>query len=361
VPATTALPRPLAYACLALSMSLVGSYVALSKPLAAVFPVLLLAWLRFGIGGVAMLHWLRKPADEPPLTGRMRGLLFLESFLGNFLFTLCMISGVKLTTAVSAGVIMAAIPAAVAVLSWLFLRERVAPRVWVGVACAVVGIALLALAAAAGTESLIRLHPKRQANRLGLTWAYWALPAAISIITVVLLPGIPTQLLQVTVILLSGLLLIIAFFSLYATVESGQPGFRRARLWLDILSYGAALLLFLFVYQSRTRSLLSGTMVSLTAALLAVELLRSATNETRQVLMYSAVVGLLLGELTWALNYWPLLPGLTGGLLLLLAFYLAVGIALQGLQNRLTRRVLVEFALFGVMALALIIVFGPGF
>ena len=145
MPATTALPRPLAYACLALSMSLVGSYVALSKPLAAVFPVLLLAWLRFGIGGVAMLHWLRKPADEPPLTGRMRGLLFLESFLGNFLFTLCMISGVKLTTAVSAGVIMAAIPAAVAVLSWLFLRERVAPRVWVGVACAVLGIALVSL------------------------------------------------------------------------------------------------------------------------------------------------------------------------------------------------------------------------
>lgn len=139
-------PRPslLAYACLALSMSLVGSYVALSKPLALVFPVFLLAWLRFGLGGLAMLHWLRKPADEPPLTPQMRRLLFLESFLGNFLFTLCMITGVKLTTAVSAGVIMAAIPAAVAVLSWLFLRERVAPRVWAGVACAVFGIGLLA-------------------------------------------------------------------------------------------------------------------------------------------------------------------------------------------------------------------------
>lgn len=220
---------------------------------------------------------------------------------------------------------------------------------------------ILALAAAVGTESLIRLHPKRQPNRLGLSWAYWALPAAISIITVVLLPGISTQLLKVAVILVSGLLLMLAFFSLYATVEPGQPGFRRARLWLDVLSYGAALLLFLFVYQSRTRSLLSGTMVSLTAALLAVELLRSATNEMRQVLMYSAVVGLLLGELTWALNYWPLLPGLTGGLLLLLAFYLAVGIALQGLQKRLTRRVLVEFAFFGVVALSLIVVFGPGF
>ena len=148
MPATTALPRPLAYACLALSMSLVGSYVALTKPLALVFPVFLLAWLRFGIGAAAMAHWLRKPADEPALTPQTRRLLFLESFLGNFLFTLCMISGVKLTTAVSAGVIMAAIPAAVALLSWLFLRERVAPRVWAGVACAVLGIGLLSLAQA---------------------------------------------------------------------------------------------------------------------------------------------------------------------------------------------------------------------
>jgi len=126
-------------------MALVGSYVALSKPLAAVFPVLLLAWLRFGIGALAMLHWLKKPATEAPLTPQIRRLLFLESFLGNFLFTLCMISGVALTSAVSAGVIMAAIPAAVAVLSWLFLRERVPARVWAGVACAVAGIGLLAL------------------------------------------------------------------------------------------------------------------------------------------------------------------------------------------------------------------------
>ena len=141
----SALPRPLAYVCLALSMALVGSYVALSKPLAAVFPVLLLAWLRFGIGALAMLHWLKKPAAEAPLDRRTRWLLFLESLLGNFLFTLCMISGVELTSAVSAGVILAAIPAAVAALSWLLLRERVAPRVWAGVACAVLGIALVAL------------------------------------------------------------------------------------------------------------------------------------------------------------------------------------------------------------------------
>ena len=65
-PHPSALARPLAYGALALSMALVGSYVALSKPLAAVFPVMLLAWLRFGIGGVAMLPWLA-PRPKGPI------------------------------------------------------------------------------------------------------------------------------------------------------------------------------------------------------------------------------------------------------------------------------------------------------
>ncbi|MDB5859415.1 MAG: family transporter [Ramlibacter sp.] len=151
--------RPVAYACLALSMALVGSYVALSKPLAAAIPVFLLAWLRFGIGALAMLPWLRKPANEPPLSARTRRLLFLESFLGNFLFSICMLFGVSMTSAVSAGVIMAAIPAVVAILSWAFLREPIPGRIWTAIACAAAGIGLLALASphAAATGEAARL------------------------------------------------------------------------------------------------------------------------------------------------------------------------------------------------------------
>lgn len=125
-------------------MALVGSYVALSKPLAALFPVMLLAWLRFGIGGVAMARWLRPAPDEAPLTAHTKRLLFLESFFGNFLFTLCMVTGVSLTSAVTAGVTMSAIPVAVAVLSWMLLRERIAARTWIAVVLAVAGIALYA-------------------------------------------------------------------------------------------------------------------------------------------------------------------------------------------------------------------------
>ena len=127
-------------------MSLVGSYVALSKPLVAALPVLLLAWLRFGIGVLAMPHWLIKPPDEPAMTSTTRKLVFLESFLGNFLFSICMLYGVSMTSAVSAGVILASIPAVVALMSWLFLRERISLRVWSAIACAALGIGLLASA-----------------------------------------------------------------------------------------------------------------------------------------------------------------------------------------------------------------------
>lgn len=134
-----------AYFYLALSVSLVGTYVALSKPLVAAFPVFLLAWMRFGIAGLAIVHWLKKPHHEPPLSVRTKKLLFLESFLGNFMFSICMLYGVSMTSAVSAGVIMASIPAAVALMSWAFLREKIGIRVWLSIALAASGIALASL------------------------------------------------------------------------------------------------------------------------------------------------------------------------------------------------------------------------
>ncbi|MDR7334490.1 DMT family transporter [Roseateles asaccharophilus] len=142
-----------AYALLAASTSLVGSYVGLSKLLVAAFPIFLLAGLRFGFAAVLMLPWLKKPADEAPLDARSRWLLFLESFLGNFLFSICMLFGLRQSSAVVAGVIMAGIPAAVALLSWVVLREQLSRRVLAGIACAVGGIALVAFGRQGGAET----------------------------------------------------------------------------------------------------------------------------------------------------------------------------------------------------------------
>jgi len=142
--------RPLAFLCLSASMALVGCYVALCKPLVAAVPVFLLGWMRFGIAGVAMASWWRKPADEAPLDRATKKLLFLESFVGNFLFSLCMLFGVSMTSAVSAGLILAAIPAASALMGHFVLGDRLGPRVLGAAACAGAGIALLAFSKAGG-------------------------------------------------------------------------------------------------------------------------------------------------------------------------------------------------------------------
>lgn len=223
----------------------------------------------------------------------------------------------------------------------------------------------LAFFAAAGAESVISVHPHlagmHRRDRLAHSWPFLALPMAIAIIAVYVLPLAPSRPVQIVTILAGGVLMAVALFSLYATVEAKQTGFRRARLILDALAYGAALLLFLFVYQTRTRSLLSGTLVAMTATLLAVEILRTTTNRPLIALIYAVITGVILGQVTWALNYWWTLSNLNGSLLLLLIFYLIVGIAQHGIQDHLNRRILWEFAIFGIVALILIAVIGPRF
>ena len=146
-------PRLTAYLLLTASMTLVGSYVALSKPLVAVLPVFALAFLRFTIGAVAMVPWTARAAGEPPLTSSEHRWLFLMSFFGNFLFSVCMLSGIQRTTATAAGVILATLPAVVALLSKVFLREALTRRTLVAIALAVGGIVLLQFAKGDGNTT----------------------------------------------------------------------------------------------------------------------------------------------------------------------------------------------------------------
>jgi len=142
----SAAQRALAYLALAASMAIVGGYVGFSKALVIVFPVFLLAGLRFAIAAVAMAPWLPRPPTEAMLDARSRRLLFLESFFGNFLFSIFMLYGMRQSSALAAGVIMAAMPAVVGLLSWLLLGERIGARIAAAISCAIAGIGLVALA-----------------------------------------------------------------------------------------------------------------------------------------------------------------------------------------------------------------------
>lgn len=127
------------------SMLLVGSNVGIGKSIVEFVPVPLFALLRFVIAMAVLWPLLR--------VSRLRRVkrdewlnLFLQALFGTFGFTLLMLNGVQRTSAVAAGVITSTIPAVVALLSWLILKERPNGRALASIALAIVGVVVINLA-----------------------------------------------------------------------------------------------------------------------------------------------------------------------------------------------------------------------
>lgn len=131
------------YVYLALAMMLVGANIGFGKAVIAVVPVLVFALLRFVIAVIVMAPQFFKAA--PRLARHEWLTLFGQAFFGTFLFTLCMLYGVQHTTATAAGVITSTLPAAVAILSRLILKEKMQARTLASILLAIAGIAVLNL------------------------------------------------------------------------------------------------------------------------------------------------------------------------------------------------------------------------
>jgi hypothetical protein len=239
---------------------------------------------------------------------------------------------------------------------------------------------LLAALVASGTEAVVRAHPRARASSWiepqellqrpdtsqrdvagvvpVLRWVFWALPVALVVVALFLLPVAPSQTYWLLGLMLTGAALGLAMAGVYYTLDPFARGYRRARLGMNALTYGVALVLFLVVYRSRARSIVSATEVMFVSGLLALELLRGSGRPTLMITLYAAITGLLLGQVTWTLNYWRL-SSLTGGLVLLVVFYDVVGLAQNALQGRIGRRVLIEYGLITLAAVALIWEFAP--
>jgi intracellular septation protein A len=229
---------------------------------------------------------------------------------------------------------------------------------------------LLAALVASGTESVVRAHPRvragamRTAGQLNLIlmesnhWVFWALPVALVVVALFLLPVTPSQSYWLLGLMLTAAALGVSMAGIYYTIDPFARGYRRARLGMNALTYAVALVLFLVVYRSRARSIVSATEVMLVSGLLALELLRGSGRPMLMITLYAGITALVLGQVTWALNYWRL-ASLTGGLVLLVVFYDVVGLAQNALQGRIGRRVIIEYGLITVAAMALIWKFAP--
>lgn len=140
----------LSYGQLALAMALVGANVAVAKLLAEALPIALIAFLRCTLA-VAVLwplaRWLDGVVRVPGVVKRN---LFLQAVFGTAIYNAGLLAGLRLTSALEGGLVLATLPAVVALGSFLWLRERLSVRQWVAAGLAGLGMAAITLARLGG-------------------------------------------------------------------------------------------------------------------------------------------------------------------------------------------------------------------
>jgi drug/metabolite transporter (DMT)-like permease len=137
----------LAYLALALSMALVGANVVIMKLLSASLPVFVVLCLRCTLAAAVLAPFAGLKALPSP---RAFANLGLQGLFGTLLYNAAVLSGLRLTGALQAGLVLATLPAVIAIGAVVFLRERLTPRQWAAVALAVIGIAAISHARLAG-------------------------------------------------------------------------------------------------------------------------------------------------------------------------------------------------------------------
>ena len=217
-------------------------------------------------------------------------------------------------------------------------------------------ILLLMVAAliSTGSETLIRSHPRAETGytRNAL---HWILPGCTALGLGLLLVLAPLGPIWWLGLVISAFLLVLVLVAEYTVVDPEDPAFRSAALGLTALTFIVALALFGWVRFTGTRAALSATFTAALAGLLSLRLFMLNGSTFGRSLMGSGMVGLVLGEAMWALNYWRMRP--TGaGLLLLVIFYSLQGLLQQHLAGQLTRRTVLEYTIIGVIGM--VIAFG---
>ncbi len=219
-------------------------------------------------------------------------------------------------------------------------------------------IALMVGLVCSGTNLTLHDHPHLAEHPGRPIYIFWILPGVMAGFSAYLLARAPTRPLLIGGLILAGVGISLTISAEYTAVSPDAPGYPLAQLALNVLAYLLAFTLFTIIYHTRTRSLVTATLTLLTATLSALDLLSVADVQFRRVLLFAGIVGLIIGESTWALNYWQI-SAWVGGLLLLLIFYVAVNVAHQHLLERLSVSTLVEFAVVAIVVLVIILLRAP--
>lgn len=216
-------------------------------------------------------------------------------------------------------------------------------------------IALLIVTTAVGTDQVLRCSSSGTGRSF--------LPSLVLPLLIVLgaslflhLPLFASGIASAGGLLATSLVLGVCLWAEYQTLDPTNPRYRQARLIRSTIAYAIAFALFSAIFAPKFRSILSATAVLAASGLICAQLLRGARQPERHRI-WIGVVALVLGQVTWALNYW-VLGALAGGAILFLVFYTATGLIRSHLEGRLAAPILGEHLLAAGLGLAIIIAGG---
>lgn len=140
----------IAYLQLALSMALVGANVAVAKLLAEALPIPMIAFLRCILAVLLLWPLARLLEDAPRPEGAVLRNLAWQALFGTVIYNAGLLAGLRLTSALEGGLVLASLPAVVALGSAFWLRERLARPQWLAVLLAAFGMAAMTFARSGG-------------------------------------------------------------------------------------------------------------------------------------------------------------------------------------------------------------------
>ncbi len=144
------------YIYLTLAMTTVGSTVVASKVIASGLPPFTATALRFAVAFPFFLFLMRWTGSGLlRLSGRDWLILVTQAGAGSVGYTTLLISGLSLTSAANAGVIIGTLPVVSAAISILVLGERPQRFLLLAIGLAAAGVFSIAFSPAAGSGSLV--------------------------------------------------------------------------------------------------------------------------------------------------------------------------------------------------------------
>jgi drug/metabolite transporter (DMT)-like permease len=134
------------------AMSLAGSSVVVGKILITTVPVFIAAFGSLLVAFICIIPFMRGRLSELRLlTTREWKYIFLQGLCGIVLFRVLTLYGLQMTGAVQAGIITGATPAVLALLSMMFLKEKLSGPMAVGIVLAASGCIVINILALGGS------------------------------------------------------------------------------------------------------------------------------------------------------------------------------------------------------------------